>query len=67
MWLRRTGLGEALRARVAAGRPVLAICGGYQMLARSIEDEVESRAGLVDGLGLRGRASVEQPGEALQL
>jgi adenosylcobyric acid synthase len=31
---------------------VLGICGGHQMLARTITDEVESRAGTVAGLGL---------------
>jgi adenosylcobyric acid synthase len=51
-WLRERGLAEAVTARVAAGRPVLGVCGGYQMLARTITDEVESRAGVVAGLGL---------------
>jgi adenosylcobyric acid synthase len=51
-WLRRTGLAAAVTAHAAAGRPVLGICGGYQMLARRIVDDVESRAGQVTGLGL---------------
>ncbi|MEV7086373.1 cobyric acid synthase [Streptomyces sp. NPDC093085] len=51
-WLRERGLAEALAARAAEGRPVLGICGGYQLLGERIEDEVESRAGVVDGLGL---------------
>ncbi len=51
-WLRETGLAEAVLRRAAAGTPVLGICGGYQMLARTISDEVESRAGTVPGLGL---------------
>jgi adenosylcobyric acid synthase len=38
--------------RAADGRPVLGICGGHQMLARTIRDDVESRAGVVPGLGL---------------
>jgi adenosylcobyric acid synthase len=51
-WLRERGLADAVLRRAAAGRPVLGICGGHQMLARTITDDVESRAGLVDGLGL---------------
>ncbi|MFI8455752.1 cobyric acid synthase [Kitasatospora sp. NPDC085464] len=51
-WLRERGLEPALKARAAAGLPVLGVCGGYQMLARGIVDEVESKAGAVDGLGL---------------
>jgi adenosylcobyric acid synthase len=51
-WLRRTGLADAVGAHAAAGRPVLGICGGFQMLSRAIHDEVESRRGSVDGLGL---------------
>jgi adenosylcobyric acid synthase len=51
-WLRARGLDAALRARAAAGAPVLGICGGYQMLGRRIVDDVESGAGTVDGLGM---------------
>src|ERR1700709_223339 len=51
-WLRRNGLAEEIVAAAAAGRTVIGICGGYQMLARSIDDPIESKAGLVEGLGL---------------
>jgi adenosylcobyric acid synthase len=51
-WLRETGLAGAVLRRAAAGGAVLGICGGYQMLARTITDDVESRAGAVPGLGL---------------
>ncbi|MFD0364413.1 cobyric acid synthase [Nocardia sp. GCM10030253] len=51
-WLRRAGLADALTARAAVGKPILGICGGYQMLGRRICDTVESGAGVVDGLGL---------------
>jgi adenosylcobyric acid synthase len=51
-WLRERGLAGAVEDRARAGRPVLGICGGYQMLAREIEDDVESGAGQVPGLGL---------------
>jgi adenosylcobyric acid synthase len=51
-WLRERGLADVVRRRAAEGRPVLGICGGYQMLAREVVDDVESRAGAVEGLGL---------------
>lgn len=51
-WLRQTGLADAVLAHAAAGRPLLGICGGFQMLAREIHDPVESRQGSVPGLGL---------------
>jgi adenosylcobyric acid synthase len=51
-WLRDTGLAAAIAERAAQGRPVLGICGGYQMLAGRIDDDVESGQGTVDGLGL---------------
>jgi adenosylcobyric acid synthase len=51
-WLRETGLADAVVAHARAGRPLLGICGGYQMLAERVHDEVESRRGSVAGLGL---------------
>jgi adenosylcobyric acid synthase len=51
-WLRRQGLASAIAAHVRAGRPLLAVCGGFQMLANHIHDEVESSAGTVEGLAL---------------
>jgi imidazole glycerol phosphate synthase glutamine amidotransferase subunit len=53
--LRERGLDEALRERVAEGRPVLGICLGLQLAL----DESEEDGG-VDGLGLL-------PGRALRL
>lgn len=54
-WLRHRGLDRAVAAHAAAGRPVLGICGGFQMLGRTISDPdgVEGPAGtVVEGLGL---------------
>lgn len=54
-WMRSRGLDTAVLARAAAGRPVLGICGGYQMLAEAIEDPdgVESGSpAATAGLGL---------------
>ncbi|HLH84147.1 MAG TPA: cobyric acid synthase [Trebonia sp.] len=65
-WLRRTGLAGAITARARAGRPVLGICAGYQMLAGQIHDDVESRAGTVTGLGLLPATVRFQPGKVLR-
>jgi adenosylcobyric acid synthase len=51
-WLRERALDAALVRRARAGAPLLGICGGYQMLGRTIRDDVESRAGEVAGLDL---------------
>ncbi|MET0699890.1 MAG: cobyric acid synthase [Mycobacterium sp.] len=51
-WLRSRGLDTAIAAHAAAGKPVLGICGGFQMLCRSIDDDVESTQGRVEALGL---------------
>ena len=51
-WLRRTGLADAIVAHVAQDHPIVGICGGFQMLARTLVDDVESRQGTVAGLGV---------------
>jgi adenosylcobyric acid synthase len=50
-WLRETGIADVIVRRAAQGRPVLGICGGFQMCARTIDDDVEGE-GVAPGLGL---------------
>ncbi|SOX53104.1 cobyric acid synthase, partial [Mycobacterium ahvazicum] len=51
-WLRDQGLAAAITEHAGAGKPLLGICGGFQMLCRRIQDTVESGSGEVAGLGL---------------
>ncbi|MEP6560932.1 MAG: cobyric acid synthase [Nakamurella sp.] len=51
-WLRTTGLAAGVLDAARRGIPVLGICGGFQMLACSIDDAVESASGRVAGLDL---------------
>jgi adenosylcobyric acid synthase len=53
-WLHRQGLAAPITDLAARGTAVVGICGGYQMLGRSIRDPegVESRVTEIDGLAL---------------
>lgn len=53
-WLRERGFVEVLEQRLANSQPLLAVCGGYQMMGLSIDDpdQVEADVGSVAGLGL---------------
>lgn len=53
-WLRSRGLDSAIAAHVEAGKPLLGICGGFQMLGRMIRDPdgIEGQPDEVPGLGL---------------
>lgn len=54
LWLRAQGFDRDIARLVAAGTPVVGICGGYQMLGREVRDpdHTESAYARTDGLGL---------------
>lgn len=54
-WLRARGLDRAVLAHAAAGKPVLGICGGFQMLGTRIADPE----------GVEGAAGADEPGLGL--
>jgi adenosylcobyric acid synthase len=58
-WLRGTGLDRAIFGGTDA--LVLGICGGYQLLGRTIRDTVESRRGEVAALGCLDVDTVFEP------
>ena len=53
-WLRETGLSDWILGQHRRGATVVGVCGGYQMLGRTIHDPdgMESNTGQADGLGL---------------
>jgi adenosylcobyric acid synthase len=54
LWLRANGWEAAIRDHAAAGKPLVGICGGFQMLGSEIRDphHTESDTEAVAGLGL---------------
>ena len=53
IWLRENGLADAIIAAAGKGTPVLGVCGGYQMLGRTLSDPTGvERQGMLPGLGL---------------
>ena len=53
LWLCDSGLAEKIKAAAGRGTPVLGVCGGYQMLGRTLSDPAGvERQGLLPGLGL---------------
>ncbi|WP_157417404.1 cobyric acid synthase [Nocardioides sp. Iso805N] len=69
-WLRSRGLDRAVIAHAEAGRPVLGICGGCQMLGGTISDPdgIEGALGAtVQGLGLLEVATVFDAEKTLRL
>ena len=55
LWLRQSGLEAAILKLTAQGTPVLGVCGGYQMLGRTLADPEGTESGTqqtLRGLGL---------------
>jgi adenosylcobyric acid synthase len=51
-WLRARGLAAAIVRAAAAGRAVLGVCGGYQMLGRTLRDPDGVESAVVEAPGL---------------
>jgi adenosylcobyric acid synthase len=69
-WLRRRGLDAAVARHADAGGPLLGICGGFQMMGRTVEDAagVEGAPGTrAAGLGLLDTRTVFGTEKALGL
>ena len=45
LWLRQCGLEAAVQKLAKRGTPVLGVCGGYQMLGRTLDDTLGSESG----------------------
>ena len=57
IWLRECGLEALIRKEASSGRPVIGICGGYQMLGETLSDPLGAEGGgtgekTVRGIGL---------------
>lgn len=53
MWLRESGFEAAVKKLASRGTPVFGICGGFQMLGRTISDpEGTEGGGTIAGMGL---------------
>jgi adenosylcobyric acid synthase len=60
LYLQEQGLAQDIVHQAQSGTPVIGICGGYQMLGKSIRDpdKVESRQDSIAGLGLLNNTTI---------
>jgi len=54
LWLKGNGFEPTIKSHAAAGKPIVGICGGFQMLGREVRDpyHTESDVEVVSGLNL---------------
>lgn len=62
IWLRQNGLETTIKRLHGAGMPVLGICGGYQMLGKTLSDpDGVEHGGTMNGMGLLSVETVFSP------
>ena len=63
LWLRENGFESTIQSHAAAGKPIVGICGGFQMLGREVRDphHTESDVEAVQGLNLLSVTTVLAP------
>lgn len=62
LWLRQSGLEAAVLKAAGAGTVIFGVCGGFQMLGRSLRDPQEvEEGGEIRGMGLFPMDTVFQP------
>lgn len=66
-FLQATGMAALLQAKVREGIPLIGICGGYQILGKSISDpeQLESDCSQITGLGLLPMTTIFASGKKL--
>ncbi len=58
-WLRQSGLEAEIQKHVSQGKPLIGICGGYQMLGETLSDPQQvEEGGTIKGLGLLPMSTV---------
>nr|WP_319487725.1 cobyric acid synthase [uncultured Caproiciproducens sp.] len=62
LWMRQNGLEAAVLKHASAEKPVLGICGGFQMLGETLRDpDCVEHGGTVRGLGLLPSTTLFEP------
>ncbi len=57
-WLRESGMEGVIMKHASKEKPIIGICGGYQMLGKSLHDPEQNKGAVMAGLGLLDSSTV---------